>query len=761
MATEFKLSYTGSEVNQKLGKIDGLVDAEQRLTNEIAVERARINSFTALGDGSTTGDAELQDIRVGYDGTEYSTAGEAVREQAMSAIRYTEQTLTEEQKAQARTNIGAVSEDILDIHISKNLFNPDTITEGMFVNQTNGAIQSDNSNIVTDYIPVTGGNTYVASRYRSDLNEQRPFAGTSFRYACYDVNKVFIEGALGVNPMVLPENAKYVRFSYYYTWNNQVQFEQGETPTEYEPYGNGSTQIKPEYIPKDEELAAAVEELTERMEEMEESGGGGDDILPITPEETTFFVKSKNLFNPDTITEGMFVNQTNGNLGNSAGDIVTDFIPIVGGQTYVASYLHSTNGQYSHKGNSFRYACYDANKVFIEGNIAVNPIVLPETAKYVRYSFYNTQFSNNQFELGTEPTEYEKGGSYLDPAYIRLGAEGFVLNLPEKLYALVGEELNIYFDNIVDSHDTDYQFDVTCTVGMQMERCYRLTAETAGSYPITIKATNKDGGSVEKTATIYVVNTTVGDGETASVIVLGDSTTDDGRVISKLHENMSADVMSVTTFGTRGTAPNNHEGRSGWKFYNYFTTATNNPFYNPDTQTFDAAYYFANSGVSIPEWFLINLGINDMFDMRTDDAAGVQINTLNGYCDNMIASLKAAAPNIKIGVCLTIPPNYSQDAFGKAYGCGQNRDRYKRNNALWVQNQIERYDGREDENIYLVPIYTNLDTKYNMGLEEIQHNKRNTTYKYNSPIGNGGVHPTTSGYWQIADVYWFFLKNNV
>lgn len=53
----------------------GIVENE----NKIAVERARINQFTALPEGSTAGDAELADIRVGYDGTEYDTAGEAVR----------------------------------------------------------------------------------------------------------------------------------------------------------------------------------------------------------------------------------------------------------------------------------------------------------------------------------------------------------------------------------------------------------------------------------------------------------------------------------------------------------------------------------------------------------------------------------------------------------------------------------------------------------------------------------------------------------
>ena len=81
MATEFKLSYTGSQINEKLGKIDGLVEAEERLADEIAVERARINAFTALPDGSTAGDAELQDIRVGANGVTYPSAGEAVREQ--------------------------------------------------------------------------------------------------------------------------------------------------------------------------------------------------------------------------------------------------------------------------------------------------------------------------------------------------------------------------------------------------------------------------------------------------------------------------------------------------------------------------------------------------------------------------------------------------------------------------------------------------------------------------------------------------------
>ena len=71
------LDATKAELSSQIKDIENKKATKQ----EVEIERQRINSFTTLENGSTTGDAELIDARIGIDGVTYSNLGNAVRGQ--------------------------------------------------------------------------------------------------------------------------------------------------------------------------------------------------------------------------------------------------------------------------------------------------------------------------------------------------------------------------------------------------------------------------------------------------------------------------------------------------------------------------------------------------------------------------------------------------------------------------------------------------------------------------------------------------------
>lgn len=434
------------------------------------------------------------------------------------------------------------------------------------------------------------------------------------------------------------------------------------------------------------------------------------------------------------------------------------------------------------------------------------------------------------FQLLLDVVSSSGGGTTYTPTVI----------LPPKIYALEGLESHIYPENLVQGDYKVYNYDVTCTKGMQKNRgwVFNPTTSDSGTYAISIAAHNKESGNQLEIASssVIVADSDAKNGQTLIALGIGDSTMQAGIITQRLLDIASTNVMGVTLIGTRGTGTNKHEGRGGWTIADYtgagrtyyqFTVSgvTVTPAINATTYTFggstflvqetaitsgsgtvtcslssgsaptngssgtltksntgagDASISFSNvqsqsgnpfwngsaidfanyltvNSFSAPKVVFIQLGINDTFSMTSDTAVEAFTPTAFTNLDILINSIKAADANTVVAVCS--PQSYAdQDAFGYNYQNNQTAWRAKRNIITFNKQLYAYYKDKEAQRIYVVGSGVNMDTENNYPVSSagVPVNSQNSKLEY--PQVNG-VHPADSGYRQIGDVWFSFLKS--
>lgn len=212
---------------------------------------------------------------------------------------------------------------------------------------------------------------------------------------------------------------------------------------------------------------------------------------------------------------------------------------------------------------------------------------------------------------------------------------------------------------------------------------------------------------------------------------------------------------SAPTLGASGilTKANSGVGDATIAFSDIEALPTN-PFWNTSTSQLDFANYLSYNSLATPDYVFIQLGVNDVFAFTSDQSVIDFTTTAFSQLDALISSIKAAAPSVKIAVAAS-PVGANQDAFGTSYGCGQTAWRYRRNLVMYNKQLYVHYAGKEGKNIYVLGSGVNVDTESNFPTSSGATNSQNSTVITSH---NNGVHPADSGYRQLADAWFPFMK---
>lgn len=324
--------------------------------------------------------------------------------------------------------------------------------------------------------------------------------------------------------------------------------------------------------------------------------------------------------------------------------------------------------------------------------------------------------------------------------------------LPKKFVIVEGVESSIYFNNVVRYADTDKIGNVVvsgCDSATNRYARYKRSATGNVSCGINLQSLESGSTYLSKSINGLCIPKDSGNGLNKKVLFIGDSLTDATTYAREIVNLFSTDVMNVELLGTRGNGDAKHEGRSGWRAWEYVNLPTgeygylgDNAFYNESTQKFDFTYYMDTQGYSDVDYVFINLGTNDIGRSHH--------NTDNDIIESynfIIDSIKAFDTNVKI--LLWLPPTRALGMIGTRKA---NIDTALRANQLIINT----YDNRENENIFLVPVYFNIDPYHDYRYETINVSDRNSKFTELKCLDL--VHPATEGYYKIADVIYAWIK---
>lgn len=347
MAMEYKLSYTAPEINEKLGKIYDIVH--------------------------TTGD-----------GTSFVMSQKAITDQ-LDAFRVFEK-----------------SETI----IGKNIFNPNAVIPNKRI-EGSTIVDDTNNNAISQIFNIKSGETAITISYVTGggTHQLQPLS-----VVFYDSEMKAVQTPSVNSTYTIPQGAEYFVINLGNVFNSvlhRIMVEYNTTKTEFEPYsetivGDDKAYIKPEWLG-----ANIVQEIGEQNDKVMSQKAVNDELNTFRFIDETPVVVSKNIFNPNTVTPDMTINNS-GNIVSSSSDMVSQVFEVRPGEAAITiSYVTSSG---IHQLQSFVVAFYNsARKKLQVQSGTTHPI--PSDAKYFVICIGNnfaTVLNRIMVEYGDTMTDFEE-----------------------------------------------------------------------------------------------------------------------------------------------------------------------------------------------------------------------------------------------------------------------------------------------------------------------------------------------------------------
>lgn len=330
---------------------------------------SRIDNIIAHNN-DTEGNSELIDIRTGADGTVYASAGQAVRGQIHSSNNYMNY---------LKNRLGIWKVNLLELyHASENA------TTGYYIQYNNGILRENQDYFATDFIPISGGQTYISN---ANNYEQGAF---------YDSNKTYISGYTKINtPVQAPQNACYIRMSFK-NFSSVLPWKLYQSDT----------------LP-DNDFAAGTWFSTPMAQVH-------SDITKIQSKaKNTDALFIRNLIGQN-FTDGYYVHYSNGNILPSENYCYSSYIAVYPETEYYCNV-------------NAHVAFYDSSKTFLSGTLinqsnpeyATGNITTPANCKFMIISFMINKKSKTMLSHGNTQKAYMPVG--------KIKIDGLIVDLPKTI----------------------------------------------------------------------------------------------------------------------------------------------------------------------------------------------------------------------------------------------------------------------------------------------------------------------------------------